>query len=199
MSNSINKHFPINANFQSKSTYRSTIARFEQLLSKRAVQNAQINKANASTQQSVQASGVPFVALSNSGNSAAIIDANLKNTPMAGLGKSFKAAENQTGVNAFLLTAIAIHESAYGKSSIAQSKNNLFGFQAYDDSPFVSAKSYQSASAGIFDVAEYLKTNYLTAGGKYYQGDTISAIAQNYATDPEWAKKVERIMLEISE
>ncbi len=136
--------------------------------------------------------------LSDSGYSSVVIDQKLKNTPMAGLGKAFKAAENRSGINAFALASIAIHESAYGRSRIAKQKNNLFGFQAYDGSPYKSAKSFSSREQGIYHVADYLKRNYLTAGGKYYNGVTLQAIGKRYASDPQWATKVESIMRNLS-
>ncbi len=136
--------------------------------------------------------------LSDSGNSAILIDQKLKNTPMAGLGKAFKAAEKRSGINAFALASIAIHESAYGRSRIAKQKNNLFGFQAYDGSPYKSAKSFSSREQGIYHVADYLKRNYLTVGGKYYNGVTLQAVGKKYASDPQWATKVESIMRALS-
>ncbi len=129
--------------------------------------------------------------LSNSGNSAEVIDRKLNGTPMAGLGKVFKDAENRTGVNAYVLAAIAMHESAYGTSEIAQGKNNLFGFQAYDDSPYESAKSYANFSAGIYDVADYLRREYLDQNGAHFKGYDLASIGKSYASDAGWARKVE--------
>ncbi len=132
--------------------------------------------------------------LSDSGDSASAIDQKLKHTPLRGLGKTFKKAEQKSGVNAYALTAIALHESGFGKSKIAKQKYNLFGFQAYDNSAYQSAKAFDSYEQGIFHVADYLKKNYLSVDGKYYNGTTLSAIGKNYATDPKWAQKVEAIM-----
>ncbi len=132
--------------------------------------------------------------LTDSGNSAKALDQRLKNTPLKGLGKSFKKAEQKSGVNAYALAAIALHESGFGQSKIAKQKHNLFGFQAYDNSPYKSAKSFDSYEQGIFHVADYLKKNYLSVDGKYYNGTTLNAIGKNYATDPKWSQKVEAIM-----
>ncbi len=132
--------------------------------------------------------------LSDSGDSAATIDRKLKNTPMAGLGSAFKEAERRSGINAYALASIAIHESAYGRSRIARQKNNLFGFQAYDGSAYKSARTFDSPEQGIYHVADYLKRNYLSVDGKYYNGVTLQAIGKKYASDPLWATKVESIM-----
>ncbi|MDE5586858.1 MAG: glucosaminidase domain-containing protein, partial [Bacilli bacterium] len=46
---------------------------------------------------------------------------------MANTGDAFLAAQEKYGVNAALMFAIGINESAYGSSTIAKGKNNLFG------------------------------------------------------------------------
>lgn len=122
--------------------------------------------------------------------SAEFINRRLAGTEMAGLGQAFKNAEAKYGVNAIFLTGLAIHESNYGKSMIAQAKNNLFGFMAYDSSPFSSAGYFESFEAGIDHVARYLGQHYLKQGGQYYNGTSIAAINVKYATDQEWAVKI---------
>lgn len=118
------------------------------------------------------------------------IDEALKGTRLAGLGASFIKAEQKHGVNAWFLAALAAHESGFGESQIAKDKNNLFGFQAYDSSPYQSARSFHSVDAGIDHVASYLSSAYLNPGGAHYHGTAISDIGQSYATDPAWADKV---------
>lgn len=128
-----------------------------------------------------------------SGDSAGLINAKLSGTPMAGLGDAFKAAEDKYGVNAMFLAGLGIHESNYGKSRIATDKNNLFGFQAYDNSPYASAGSFSSMEECIDKVAQYLSENYLNPSGKYFNGYGVSDIGQRYATDPNWATAIENI------
>lgn len=122
--------------------------------------------------------------------SAEFIDRRLAGTAMAGLGAAFKKAEADYGVNALFLTGLAIYESNYGNSAIAQAKNNLFGFMAYDSSPFESAGYFRTKEEGIDHVARYLRNHYLTPGGTYYNGVSISAINVKYASDQEWASKI---------
>lgn len=122
--------------------------------------------------------------------SADFIDQRLAGTNMAGLGQAFKNAEQQYGVNAIFLTGLAIHESDYGRSHIAQAKNNLFGFMAYDSSPFSSAGYFNSFEDGIDHVARYLSVHYLRPGGQFYSGTSISAINVRYASDQGWAMKI---------
>ncbi|MDH8678171.1 glucosaminidase domain-containing protein [Fusibacter bizertensis] len=130
----------------------------------------------------------------SSGASAAAIDEKLRGTELEGLGASFAKAEADYGVNAWFLTGLAIHESGYGTSKIAQDKNNLFGYQAYDATPYASAATFSSKSESIDYVAKYLSEAYLTPGGTYYNGTSVDSIGQRYATDPNWSSKVKKLM-----
>jgi len=115
------------------------------------------------------------------------IDKKFEGTALEGLGETFKKAEEKYGVNALFLAALAAHESAMGTSRIAREKNNLFGFGAYDRSPYASAKKFDSKEEGILEVAAYLSKNYLREGGKYFNGYSVEAIGKRYASDPNWA------------
>lgn len=123
--------------------------------------------------------------------SAEYIDSKLQGTALEGLGSAFKKAEEDHGVNALFLLGLAVHESDFGKSKIAQDKKNLFGFQAYDKSPYSSAKGFDSFEDSISTVAGYLSENYLNPEGKYFNGYSISAIGKKYATDPNWSNGIE--------
>lgn len=139
---------------------------------------------------------------SKSGFSAAQIDRawlNLGAYNLVGTGRSFIEAESTTGVNALVLAAIAAHESAFGRSRIARDKNNLFGFGAFDRDPYNMAHTFSSYHDGTITVASYLSRNYLSAGGRYYRGDTLESINIHYATDVYWADKVCRMMKTIAE
>lgn len=129
-----------------------------------------------------------------SGASAADIDARLAGTGLEGLGASFVEAEQKYNVNAWFLTGLAMHESGNGSSKIATEKNNVFGFQAYDASPYASARTFSSKAEGVDAVAKYISENYLTAGGKYYNGVSIDSIGKRYATDPNWSTAIKKQM-----
>lgn len=120
------------------------------------------------------------------------IEQKLKGTALEGLAGAFKQAEKKYGVNAVFLIGLAIHESDFGNSRLAREKNNLFGFKAYDRSPYQSAQRFGSLSEGIDKVAAYLANNYLHKDGKYYNGLSIRDIGKKYATDPKWAQGIER-------
>ena len=115
--------------------------------------------------------------------------------------KAFYDAERKYNINGVFLTAIAIHESGWGKSNIAKDKHNLFGFGAYDASPYESAITFETYADGVDAVAEWLISNYLNdsgtvlktgkvASGTYYNGANVAGVNVRYASDPEWSLKV---------
>ena len=127
--------------------------------------------------------------------SAEELDRGLKKTGLEGMGKHFKEAEKNTGINAIFLAALANHESNYGNSNIAKKKNNLFGFNAYDESPMESASDYNNYGDSIKKVSSKIKDLYLKENGRYFKGYSTEAINIHYSTDKTWAKKVNRHMI----
>ena len=55
--------------------------------------------------------------------------------------------QNTYGVQGLLMAGIAANESNWGKSSISQKKNNLFGLNATDAAPGENASQYSSVEA----------------------------------------------------
>lgn len=119
--------------------------------------------------------------------------------------ETFYNVEQKYNINGIFLAAMAIHESAWGTSQIAKDKYNLFGFGAYDSSPYESAKTFTSYAEGIETVAKYLVKNYLnpsgtviyegeTATGTYYNGATLSGVNTRYCTDKDWSTKLYKYM-----
>ena len=113
----------------------------------------------------------------------------------------FYYVEQTYGINGVFVAAIGIHESAWGTSRIATNKKNLFGYGAYDMNAYASAYEYNGYAAGIDMIARVLMKNYLNpkgtkiyngeiATGKYYNGNTVSAVNKKYATDKNWANSV---------
>lgn len=110
-------------------------------------------------------------------------------------GAAFVNNQNTYGVNALLMTGVGALESAWGTSSIAKQKNNLFGLNAVDTSPGQSANTFSSVDVCIKDFAEtYMSKQYLRAGWAYYHGgflgDKASGINVSYASDPYWGEKI---------
>ena len=117
----------------------------------------------------------------------------------------FYYVEKVYGINGVFVAALGIHESAWGTSRIATDKMNLFGYGAYDMSAYASAYKYNGYAAGIDMVSRVLMKNYLNpkgtklcngevATGKYYYGNTLSAVNKKYATDKKWADGVYKWM-----
>lgn len=113
----------------------------------------------------------------------------------------FYNAEQKYKINGIFLASIGIHESAWGTSSIAQDKKNLFGYTAYDRDPYNSATTFETYEDAINTVAEALSKRYLhvagtviqdgiIATGTYYNGTTAKSVNIKYASDEAWADKV---------
>ncbi len=125
-----------------------------------------------------------------SGGNVALLDEYVKGTPLAGLGKAWLEAEANWRVNAVFLCALACHESDFGRSKIARDKKNIYGFMAYDNSPYASARTYATYQESIEDVCRLLVGSYLFPSGKYYNGPTPAGVNVRYASDKSWAGKV---------
>lgn len=117
----------------------------------------------------------------------------------------FYYIEKEYNINGVFIAAIGIHESAWGKSKIAINKKNLFGYRAYDSSPYSSASEFDTYAEGIDLIARVLVKYYLNpkgtsiyngekAIGTYYNGNTLTAVNQKYASDSNWAEKVYNYM-----
>ena len=112
-----------------------------------------------------------------------------ENTTMQGLEKYFIQAEKETGINALYLAGLAVHESGWNTSKFAKERNNLFGWQAYDND-LDKTKYFESKGECILFVASKIKKLYLTEGGTFHSGYTIENISKRYASDKEHSKKV---------
>lgn len=119
------------------------------------------------------------------------LNVTLAGTGLAGLGEAFYQAERDFGVNSLFLIGIANLESGYGKSRIANDKNNLFGFRAYDRSPYSSAGRYEMKGDSILEVAAFLSKNYLSENGKFFHGVSTNGVNVKYSTSRAWSSQVE--------
>jgi beta-N-acetylglucosaminidase len=151
-----------------------------------------------------------------SGISAEAIDAAFaKYGPsLQGLGQYFKQLETEIPpspqpmvdvgggsgrtLNALYLAAHAAWETGWGESRIFKDKNNLFGYGAYDNSPYESAYTFATPQDCVFYAANKIKDNYLTEGGPYYNGPTLKGMNVKYATDQNWHQGIADIMAMIA-
>lgn len=131
----------------------------------------------------------------------ALTDSKDKNKIFEKNAKYFYYIEKQYNINGMFVAAVGIHESAWGTSRIALDKNNLFGYGAYDSNPYNGAYTFDDYAEAIDLVSRVFVKFYLnpkgtviydgqTANGKYYSGNTLSAVNKKYATDKKWANGV---------
>lgn len=117
----------------------------------------------------------------------------LEGTKLQKYAGHFINVEQKHGVNAVFMVAIAALESSWGTSNFANTHNNLFGFQAYDNNLNKTAK-FSSKSQSIYFVGKYIAEHYLDEKGIYYNGTTIKDVNQKYSTSDEWKNKIVTIM-----
>lgn len=124
-----------------------------------------------------------------------------KNNIISDNAEAFYNVDKNYHMNGIFLASMAIHESAWGTSTISQNKKNLFGYGAYDSSPYESSFSFETYAEGIDLVARVLVKNYINEAGtpiyddevakaSYYNGPTISAVNIRYASDQNWHNKI---------
>lgn len=127
------------------------------------------------------------------------LDYGLEDTGLRGLGKDFKKVGEKYGINPLLLMAMAKHETGNGTSDLFLHKNNLFGFNAIDHDPYNLASDFKEPKESIETVAKHLKEEYLNEDGMYYNGVSAKGMGISYASDPDWSKKVNSMMIEIAD
>ena len=121
-----------------------------------------------------------------------INDNTSSNSKLRGLGQAFKEAEETYGVNALLMLAVAMNESAGGTSDHAILRNNLFGIKAYDGTN--SAATYASPKDSVLDFSKnYISNGYSNPADYRYNGSTLGnkyrGVNVRYASDPFWGEK----------
>ncbi|MBK3493510.1 SH3 domain-containing protein [Viridibacillus sp. YIM B01967] len=130
-----------------------------------------------------------------------------KTNVLVGQGQTIIKAANKYGVNALYLAAHAIHESGFGTSDISVARNNVFGFGAYDITPFIGAVKFDSIGNNLEFIAQSIKATYLNPlNWKYNDGaylgytvkdingvriDTLSkGMNFYYASDSNWGNAI---------
>lgn len=117
----------------------------------------------------------------------------------------FYNMEKKYNINGIFLASIAIHESGWGTSQIANDKHNLFGYGSYDETPYASSFEFDTYAECIETVAKSLVKYYINPSGTiiydgeiasawYYNGPTLSGVNTRYASDEHWHEKVYNYM-----
>ena len=94
---------------------------------------------------------------------------------LAPYANAFLQAEEQSGINAKLLIAISALESGWGTSELAKTNNNLFGWTSSS-----GYASFNTVEECITYVAWFLKNEYLSPGGQYFEGYGVDNINVHY-------------------
>ena len=116
---------------------------------------------------------------------------------LSGIDETILKIQDEYNVNALFILAIIRLESGNGTSTIAQSKNNLGGIIVSENSVAVF-KTFDTQTDCIIYMANLLSKNYLTEGGKYFSGYTLTDIAQRYSTSPnEWSELITNMIYQI--
>lgn len=113
---------------------------------------------------------------------------------LIGLGSHMKRMEELHNVNAMFILATAIHESDYGMSANAQTKNNIFGIRVFDSSP-EKGEFYQNPTNSVDAfINRYINLNYANPFGAYANGaapgNKAVGFNMKYASDPYWGSKI---------
>lgn len=117
---------------------------------------------------------------------------------------AFLQYQDQLGVNAMMMLALSMNESAVGRSYLAFTRNNLFGHAAFDSAVEENASRYHSVSASVYSHAlHYLQESYLnpdsfTWHGGYF-GNKASGMNVSYASDPYWGEKAAQYFCRLDE
>ena len=80
-----------------------------------------------------------------------LLNRTSENSKMRSTANYFVNVQNMYGVNAALMMAIGMNESARGTSTIAQTKNNLFGLNAIDADPLQASNYFATVEDCIND------------------------------------------------
>lgn len=132
-------------------------------------------------------------------------NANDKNKVLENSAEYFYYIEQQYKINGIFVASVAIHESGWGASTIANHKKNLFGYGAVDSNPYGGAYAFDSYAEGIDLVARVFVKHYLNPSGtviydgnatdgKFYSGSNLTAVNRRYASDKNWANAVYKWM-----
>lgn len=111
-------------------------------------------------------------------------------------GDLFLEGQEKYGVNAMLVFAQAIIESAWGTSYFAKNYNNLFGWEAYDSDPS-NADSYDSVEQCILQQMAINLRGYIdTQDWRFFSsqfGNKGAGVTVKYASNPNYGLSIAAI------
>lgn len=136
------------------------------------------------------------------------------NSTLLGQGQAIVAAAKKYNVNEVYLLAHAIIESGWGTSKLSQGTvkgyegyYNFYGIGAYDRDPLnggaylAKSNGWDTPAKALEGAAKWISENYLTKGQNTLykmRWNIVSGVASHqYATDPQWASSISRVMNQI--
>lgn len=114
-------------------------------------------------------------------------------SPLNQYAEAFIKAEEETGVNAVFLSAVAALESGWGKSNVAKNRNNLYGWTTNSG----SFMRFESKEDCISFIATKFKELYLSPEGRYFKGYDVEDVNHYYNGRDVWAERVRNVMVMI--
>ncbi|MDX8420223.1 glucosaminidase domain-containing protein [Stecheria sp. CLA-KB-P133] len=122
------------------------------------------------------------------------------NSVMSGNAQAFIDAQNNYGVNALIVYAMALHESGYGTSNLARTRANLFGWNAVDSDPNQAA-SYSGIYTAVATQMGKNLNGYLDVDdGRHFGmavGNKGNGFNVCYASDQFWGINIASLAYQI--
>ena len=121
-------------------------------------------------------------------------DDTLTRTQYYGVMNAFWQYQYEYGANALMMLAVSADESMNGHSSLAYSRNNLYGHAAYDSDTEAAASRYLQVSNSIYAHAKYYISGTYSSPlkaqfhGSFF-GNKSAGMNVSYADDPYWGEK----------
>ncbi len=115
---------------------------------------------------------------------------------------SFFQYQYQYGANALMMIGLSMNETAVGRSSLAFTRNNLFGHAAYDSDVEKNASRYFGVNSFIYSHAKYYISGSYANPFKFqfhgsYFGNKANGMNVSYASDPYWGEKAAQFYMNI--
>lgn len=118
--------------------------------------------------------------------------------------QAFFQYQYQYGANALMMLALSMNETSFGRSSLAFTRNNLFGHAAYDSDVEKNASRYFSVHSSIYSHAKYYISGSYSNPLRFqfhggFFGNKTNGMNVSYASDPYWGEKAAQYYLKIDE
>lgn len=120
----------------------------------------------------------------------------LSGTALETLVDAYYWYEQVYNVNALFMMSLNAHESAWGRSSLAISHNNLGGYKASDG----SFKYFNSWGEFLDENFRLISEEYLDPDGLFYNGVDIFSVNIRYCTEPNdlsWSEGINEVAYEL--